>query len=55
MNGSTLTMDELEIAVLERDAAGSAVVRRALDVGSGEIMQLASDCCGSNNYPEQQG
>lgn len=52
MNSSmVLKIDGFESDLIERNQSADAASRTALDVGNGEITQLASDCCGSNNYP----
>ena len=51
MNGMDMTIDALESAIVERNEAATTANRSILEVGSGDITQLASDCCSSNNYP----
>jgi len=51
MNGIEMTIDALEIAIIERNEAATMTARNLPDVDSDRItQQFTSDCCGCNNY-----
>lgn len=54
MNSTASIIDAFEDALVKRNEAAAAMNRSALDVGAGEIIsRMESDCCTSNNYPEE--
>ncbi|HST44687.1 MAG TPA: hypothetical protein VLK29_05615 [Luteimonas sp.] len=51
MNTMAPTIDLLESAIRDGNATATTMSRAKLDVATGDMAAMESDCCGSNNYP----